>query len=360
MIQGEEVYQSLQTANKALAESRAKGIEAKMRDRQFDAIKSTQSRNMSPTVEEILEVYKEIAQARGLKHVTIREASSRLRKIVSRGIGDPKKVRLHQLNRNAVLKFVAASRLEEPNPEQLMKWKRTIKSTLRQARAVFAKWAVEEYKSRDLWIPDLDGFMTAEGVSAKGIAKRYERPPEHEVQAILDSVPEMQQKEPELYAVFLLVYACALRAGEAANARTEWIEKEDATWTLRIPVDSLYVPKGGRSRYVPLHPDVAKALIESGIRNGTGYLIAGNSPTARYNRVTKELAAWMRSHDWQRLKCAHELRALQGSRWYTEQGAEVAQLLLGHRSIETTCRYYANYTRRPEPLAPDWCVASRQ
>jgi len=352
-IHGREIYQSLHTKRLDLARARAKGIEEKARAGQFDAVAAVRTRNGSPTAEKVVEVYQQVAAARGLKTATINANVAKFRAVV--GVeGEWKHVRLHELDRRTIKAYVDSKQPKSPTPQQLARWKRTIKSTLTQARSLFAAWVMEHYQDRGLNIPDLSEFLRAEGVSAKGAAKRYIRPSPEMERRILEGAARLEDKRPDLYTVFLLVHPIALRADEAANARAEWLTRLDSEWTFRVPVDDAYSPKGARDRLIPVHPDVAEDLREASLRSGTGYFLPGAHPTARYDLVGREFASWMRGLGWDRLKCAHELRALQGCRWYTEQGAEIAQLLLGHRSMQTTCQFYANYTRRPEPLAPNW------
>lgn len=352
-IHGVQIFQSLHTKSKTVARDRAKGIEAKARAKQFDAVAAVRTRNGSPTCEEIVKIYKVVAKARGNKHDTIRNNCAKFRAVV--GVeGDWKQVRLHQLDRKTVKKYVDSKVPIDPTPEALGRWKRTIKSTLRQARSIFSDWALEEYEDRGHHIPDISGFMKSEGVSSKGVAKIYVRPHPDMEKMILDACAGLERSNFDLYTVFLLVYSLGLRAGEAAHAKVDWLHTRNGQWNMRIPVNALYSPKGARDRFLPVHPDVVLPLLKSAGRNRTGYFLAGDYPTTRYNLVTDDFSTWMHKLGWPRLKCAHELRALMGCRWYTEQGAEIAQLLLGHTSMQTTCQFYANYTRRPDPLAPNW------
>ncbi len=352
-VNGRLIFQSLRTHNKEVARERARGLIRKAEEKQFEAIRSTQTRGGYPTCEEIAVLWKELAECRGLAKRTISTSLSSFRK-VARTHGKVEEVRLNQLTRSTVIKYVRRHRPEQSDPEALVRWKRTMKSTFRQARQIFARWAMDEFEERGLHLPDLTEFKQAEVVNSKGVAKTYVQPLESEVRPIFEGAVMLEQEQSPLYLVFLLVYPLALRAGEAENARLEWLQQAgDGSWTLRVPVDQRFTPKGGRDRLLPVHASVARGLLESAAR-GEDYFLPGGA-TARRNLIERDFSEWMKGLGWKRMKKAHELRALQGCRWYTEQGAEVAQLLLGHKSIQTTCTFYAHYTETPEALEPNWC-----
>lgn len=353
-IRGKEIFQSLRTSDKSIARDRAKAIVGAAEADQFDLVKSARSKSEFATLGEIKREYLEGAARRGLKGAGPRDNVNALKRLTGLNMKDFEALRVNELNGRTIHEYVKREAFDNPTPEELLSWRRTRKRNVAKARNVFAKWALHHYKMEGLKLPDLHEFMTAEAVSGKGVAKKYTRPPQAEIDRILKAGRALESENPNLYTVFLLVYPLALRAAEASNATPDWLTETDRGWVLQVPVDGLFMPKGARPREIPVHPDVAMDLLEAGERSETGYLVAGESADARWKFVTKEFKAWMVSHGWTRRKGAHELRALQGCRWFTEQGAEVAQQLLGHASIATTCASYAEYSRKIEPLQPDW------
>ncbi|MDD3276778.1 MAG: site-specific integrase, partial [Kiritimatiellales bacterium] len=212
------------------------------------------------------------------------------------------------------------------------------------ARSVFARWVLAEYKG--LTLPGLDGFL--HGASMRVHDKLYMAPPAALVEETLKAarmLPENGRKD--LYAVFVLCYEFALRAGEAMEARVDWISpdcieiKAGKQWSIRR-----------RGRKIPFNPETL-ADLKAVIRKGEDYILPGNNKTDRENLIKREFAAWMRALGWDADEyghAAHELRKLKGSRWYTEQGANVARDLLGHTSVVTTCKFYAALDKLPDAL----------
>lgn len=353
-IHGREIYQSLKTRNESVAKDRAKAIMSAAREKQFEKVRAVGNKGTGATLGDLVRVYGAEASARGLRPATISGNIACLRKIVAASCGEPDQVRVAELARQTVTAYVAAQRPETSAPDALARSRRTVKSKLRQARSLFTPWALEAYEDAGLSVSVCPMFMKAQGVSNRGISYQYERPPQNEVDSILAAAAQLETEAPELYAVFLLVYPVAMRATEAAWARLDWLVDTGNGWEMRIPVSAEFQTKSGRSRAVPVHPDVVRALQAQAARSGTGYILPGASPTARDNLVARVFSEWMHNAGWKRRKAAQELRALMGCRWFTEQGAEVAQALLGHKSVATTCQYYARYSRPVPALSRDW------
>jgi integrase len=352
-VRGEKVFQSLKTTRKAVAMDRAKAIVGKMREGQFAAVKAVRSKSEAPTFGELVEAYRAAALSRGLKPKFIPGNIACLRRVVGMEEAAFKTARLH-LDEKTLADYVDRSRPAEHTPEGLLRWRRSARATIRKARTLFAAWALQEYRRKGFALPDLKAFLKAELVPGKGVAKKYTRPPQEQVDAVKAGARVLREEGSPLYTVFLLTYSLALRAEEAAFARREWLRNGPEGWELTVPVDELYMPKGMRERGIPVHPDVAADLVAAADAVGSGYFLPGDVSGARYNLVQREFSAWMRGLGWTRPRCAHELRALQGCRWFTEQGPAVAQKLLGHASVATTCAHYAEYSQAVTALTPDW------
>jgi integrase len=67
--------------------------------------------------------------------------------------------------------------------------------------------------------------------------------------------------------------------------------------------------------------------------------------TARKDICQRAINRFVRRFLPDREEGAYELRKWAGSQVWSTQGAEAAQMFLGHRSITTTERYYARYLR---------------
>lgn len=348
-----EINQSLKTKNQSVAMQRAKALVAAAEAGDFDSVMRTRTRKGVATLGELEDAYRTAAQIRGLKHRTIQENVRSLQRLV-KGSGAWKTTSSNVLDRKRVKKFVERGVPSGQDPAAVLRWRRSTRTVLRKARSLFAGWALEAYEDEDLLLPDLTSFLKAEGVSAKGTAKRYRRPPDEVVDRTLAAAAQLEKNEPKLFTVFLLVYPMAMRADEAAHARKDWLQCNGGRWEMEIPVNAAYMPKGARPRAVPCHPKVAAQLQAAADAAGGDFFLQGESRTARINLVQREFAKWMRKTGWERQKCAHELRALMGCRWFTEQGAEIAQKLLGHASVATTCAFYAEYSRDIDALPPDW------
>ena len=165
---------------------------------------------------------------------------------------------------------------------------------------------------------------------------------------ILAAAEALWKYDPELYIAFGLCFHLGLRAGEAAAAQWAWIRTDGTRIDMEVICRSDWRPKGGE-RTIPIHPELYSQLTK--LRTPDLYILAGGTPTARSRLIKRDLAKWMRGLGWSTQKAAHELRKWQGSRWYTERNAETAQYLLGHKDISTTCKWYADLARRPEPLS---------
>jgi integrase len=205
---------------------------------------------------------------------------------------------------------------------------------------------------RDLALPKcVDEFRSRP--SPRAMAVTYELPAADLRDRTIEAGRGLRAENPRLYIAFVLCYDLALRAGEAAAARWDWIRADSTGKYLDIIARVDYRPKG-RPRSVPISAEVMEHLSESLALSDGVHLLPGVTHTDREDLVKRELATWMRGLGWEETqypKAGHELRKLMGSRWYTERGAEVAQTWLGHKDISTTCRYYATLTRQPAPLS---------
>jgi len=294
-----------------------------------------------PTIQQCLVAFEIVANLRGLKPVTITGYKSALRTIIRTcGRKGDFMYPVSILSRKMVLQYASSVLSQSKNKDRS---RITIRSTLAQARSIFSKWAISEAYDNFTMPDSLRGFLNANPV--RPVAVKYTCPGDDLRRATERAGCSLLGKNKPLYIAYSLCYHVGLRATEAKNAQWAHLAKTDGEhYRLRV--------KGKRDkvRYVPVHKEIVDSW---GDANGN-YILPGATRTARHTLITRTLASWMIEIGWDAYvysKRAHELRKLRGSIWYTTYGAEVAQTWLGHDNVATTCKYYTDLTKHPEPLA---------
>jgi len=316
------------------------------RDDNFSALEITRTKIAVASIGTVIERYKRAANSYGIQPATVKKNINSLKLVLaaenSQDAEDlPSSVLTGKLVRTYRDKVLSSREGDEASQDRA---RRTVRSTLRQARSIFARWTRDEYKG--LKLPDLEEFLRSGAMRVHD--KLYVYPPA----ALVEKTMEAGRKLPanghsDLYSVFLLAYDCGMRAGEILAAKTDWIcdgyieVRFGKQWTTR---------RVGRK--VPLNPET-QAELKAVLRKGEQHIIPGAHKTARKILVERDFADWMRAIGWtadEYIHTTHELRALRGSKWYTEQGANVARDCLGHTSVVTTCKFYAALDKLPDAL----------
>ncbi len=345
MIDGKRYFRSLGTGDRNLAKCRARDLIKAMRGKRFDILEETKANKNYATIDQIITIYEHAARMRGLSDKTIYDNIRSFHQVL--GLQTGSKASSQVITRDAVERFLNTEINSSGNSTRR---RRSLASTLRQAKSIFARWVISDYER--IKLPDIEGFMRSGRIRTEAI--KYILPPEKLRSDTLNEGRKLRELAPHLYQVFLLTYDLGLRAGEAVNAKWSWIRTDsDGRYYMDIIRRPDFKPKG-RERSVPVSKPVWDHLHEN--RQDHSFILPGKTTTARTVLVKREFAEWMRGIGWEPdtyPKAAHELRKLIGSRWYTELGAEVAQSWLGHVDISTTCRYYATLTRQPHPLDMD-------
>jgi integrase len=352
-VNGKRISQSTGESEVGQARARAAAILRAARDGRWAALEETKARRQTMTVGEAIERYEKKAAEDYVRNSrprpeTVTNYVSALRLVLrTAGHEDPDSLDLRHVDAGTAARYAATTVADSASDQD--RARRTAASTLRNARAVFSGWTTG-IEPADTAV---HAFCTADVVDAPPVKYRY--PGADLVAATLAAGKALPETAPELYPAWICCYWLALRAGEAAAARWDWIREIDRDGR-RAYLDVIrrpggWNPKGGE-RSVPLAPSVLEAL-RTTRRPGQEYLLPGDTPTQRLDLVRRTLAAWMRGIGWNRAeypKAAHELRKLMGAEWYTRYGVEVACKWLGHASIQTTHRYYADLTRHPDPI----------
>jgi integrase len=353
-VNGKRISQSTGEMEAGLARQRAAAILRAARDGRWAALEETKARRQGMTLGEAIEAYQHRAAEEYVRNgrprpETVTNYVSALRLVVrDAGEPDPDAVSLANVNGQLAKRYAAA--VVGRGADNQDRARRTAASTLRNARAVFARWPESGIETVDKAVKE---FCSVAAVDAPAV--KYRLPAADLVERTKAAGRALADTGSDLYPAWLACYWLGLRASEAASARWDWIREIDRDGRRAAYLDVIrrddYRTKG-TERSVPLAPSV-RAALEATRRADSEYLLPGNSPTERLDLVRRKLAAWMRELGWSRAdypKAAHELRKLMGSEWYTRYGVEVACKWLGHASIQTTHRYYADLTRHPDPI----------
>lgn len=354
-VNGKRISQSTGEGELGQARYVAATILKAARAGRWEAIQETKARQPTMTVGEAIEAFEKRAADNYMRNgrprpETVTNYVSALRLVIR--VGDSAlrgdETPLQEINANLAASYAAQA--IQDGSDNHDRARRTAASTLRNARAVFSRWT----SGIDAADKAVKEFCTADVVDAPPVKYRY--PAADLVAGTLAAGKALQTTAPDLYPAWICCYWLALRAGEAAAARWDWIRDVERDGRRAAYLDVIrrpggWNPKGGE-RSVPLAPSVLEAL-RTTRRTGQEYLLPGSTPTQRLDLVRRTLASWMRGVGWTRAeypKAGHELRKLMGAEWYTRYGVEVCCKWLGHANIQTTHRYYADLTRHPDPI----------
>ena len=305
----------------------------------------------------VLEHFRMYAAASGMRPDTAAGYQGGLRVILraARGIQHIESASTAELTANLIHDYETAAikEVDVNDPVALKRRRNTIHSTVRQARALFSRRAMMRYKH--LTLPDLEGFLTAGCVSPD---HSWTPPPPDLVAATKAKAQHLQITRPDLYTVWLLAYGLGMRAAEIANARWSWIEEINGAPAMNIIArpDEWSGPKGAPG-HVPMGEKLTAWLMHTK-RPDDIYILKGESYWQRYDFVTREFADWMRDLGWLGTRythCAHELRRLRGSEWWSDPsiGPAVCSAWLRHKSITVTQAHYGKLLTHPAPLDID-------
>ena len=329
-INGKRVWHSTKTENKKLAEKRAKTFFDALRADNLAAAELLMNRNPSgKTIGELLEVFPKMAIA---KAPTAKGYVSAM-KILLRETGTPLTTPVNSLTGKMISTFERLRHKKAKDVPELHRAKRTVSSTVRQAKAIFSKRMMQRYGDEG-WHFNVDDFISRTVESGPSV--RYKAPDAGLPARTLAASKELRQIDPEAYKAFLMAYFAGLRKAEIAHATVNWIEDH----AIHVQPDGQFDTKNSHERTVPLAPDVFSDLQE--LMPAEGYLLQGSN-TERTELVFRRLNKWLRGIGWTHsTKAVHELRKVYGSTVSRLAGIHAAQHLLGHMDYSTTDRYYAD------------------
>jgi integrase len=234
----------------------------------------------------------------------------------------------------------------EGGEDEMRAARNTVVSIRRHVRACFSRRV--RNRMRDLILPDtLDDFLRAGDVREVIV---WSLPDPELVTKTKAAALKLRDEGSDLWLVWLLCYGLGLRSSEAAYARWSWCRQTEQGWVIDVIARPAEWdgPKGTQG-FVPI-PAGMWAELEKAKAKGGVYILPGASYYARYwELIQRDFTQWMRKLGWETNHCAHELRRLRGSEWWTDSavGPVVCSAWLRHSSLAVTQRHYAKLTQHP-------------
>lgn len=189
---------------------------------------------------------------------------------------------------------------------------------------------------------------------ARGLSLMRGRPiTTEEFERMLDKVPEVRPTDSDVWSRYLRgLWLSGLRLEESTVL--SWDDEASFCVDLsgRRPRFRIYAEaeKGHQDRLLPMTPDFAEFLqvIPQDERVGCvlklpGLFTGEQMTSARVGRIVSEIgakAAVVVNKAEGKFASAHDLRRSFGTRWAPRVKPATLQLLMRHRSIETTLKYY--------------------
>lgn len=219
---------------------------------------------------------------------------------------------------------------------------RSSRSTIRQARSVFARrgdidW-IAFYESRGLTIPpSIAAFMGAK-LRGKNLKQNYNVPPDAIIEQTFESI-ELMRADRDLYLAFWLSVGAGLRKSELR--RCKW---EHLVIVRDKPRICGGIGKDGFRIDVPMQQRAYESILP--FQQPVGFVIEDRGGGELWAR---RFSSWMRAMGWETRLTMHELRAYAGSLIYQRSPVQ-AMRFLRHKSIAITEQNYVRYALQSEPI----------
>lgn len=337
-IKGRRLQWSTKTGEKELARARARDHWAAVVAENFALVDRQRSKSGAPTFAELRAAYLAWEPASGKPSRATRRANfGCLERVVELGEGTMRPDdRVSRLGAEVVRAFQAA-RLKAAGEDREVRARVmfSCNSQLTQARAVFRH--AEPWAAAGLVVPDLVEFRRAPRFVGVAIESEFRPFAPAEQAALLAALALARTAAPGLWIAAALMLFGGLRNSEVRRARRSW---------MRAGAIFVAVSKSIKGvRTVPLPAEIAAGVLELA---GPDELVPAANATARRNLVERELNVWVSGVMPGRT--AYDLRRQSGSLVLDQQGEIAARDWLGHRSADTTRRWYASRIRGLEPL----------
>lgn len=362
MLRGVRKYWSTQTGDLELARKRAADHWQKVIAGEFQLVDAQRVVRNCSTIGEALAAYDELAYPAA----STRSANGgKLRRIVALGLGVERErvdaLALNVLTADLVRKYQAAvlAEVEGEEADEVERARYSANSMLTQARSVFA--SIQALKDRGVELPadGLKGFFEAERFRGVKIDTEFMPFTRAEIELLVAALERARLDNPALWLGAALMLYGGLRNSEVLRAPAAALVQQGGGWFVRIATEA---KAEGSLRAVPVPEWLAEALraqaqpMEGG-KGAPGKLWAPALPVSERSRVMqREISTWLQrvlpaaSSPSGEARAAYDLRRQAGSLVFDAQGLEAARDFLGHRTADTTRRWYASRIRALKPI----------
>jgi integrase len=236
-------------------------------------------------------------------------------------------------------------------------------SMLTQARGCFA--SLDALRGAGVVLPGdaCKGFLEAERFRGVKIDTEFLPFTKDEIVKLQAGLQRAREDNPAVWLGVALMLYCGLRNSEVLRAPASALREDRGAWFVKVaPAGDVGVKAAGSVRSVPVPGWLAAALREQArpaVVEGGGVLrlwAPGLAVTARELVMRREVSGWVQrvlpgeSAPDGRARAAYDLRRQAGSMVMDAQGLEAARDFLGHRTAETTRRWYASRIRALKPI----------
>lgn len=231
----------------------------------------------------------------------------------------------------------------------------SLNSTLRQAKAIFSKDAMNLYDESNYVVPYPESFMN---VSFLRNTKRTYRLPEYDkIEKIFLGLLNLREQQTDIYICLILALYVGLRHEEISQLPRSAIRKTNR-WRAHITDQPDFTVKDYEERDIPIPDKLAEHILNL-TDPESDYLIAGHL-TYRTHTLPDTVNEYLRAQGLDDIqKPTHELRKWYGSAINYVYSLKVAQHRLGHANDSTTKKSYVD-NRMTQEQAGLWTKFARK
>ena len=337
---GKRYFLSTGQTSLPLARKKRDYFDAKIREGDVTALTAARMKRSVGTLGEVVREYQRVCQDRGEPRPnTITNNVNALGRLVRDATGKQLNGQPASILDKNLLTTYRRAKLDERGDTPSTR--RSILSTVTQARSLFTRELVQDY---DLELPDLTEFR--EYSLGRYPSKDVPLPPLALRLTLMRAARRLWLDRDPRYLVYVMARYLGMRSEEMVCARWSWIEEHMGArrMALRDRPEEDYKIKGVRAGNVPIHPAVLRRLMAYR-KPYSEYILPGDTRNKRHTLVGRSFAEFMTDQGWDQIettKRAHELRRLYGSAVFVKYGKEECWMWMRHCSFSTTEKNYLN------------------